>query len=126
MSDEDGIKYDQRMRSIGERQEGAGRRDEEEEYVVSHGPDTIDNEKPFKETEPTHSSLIDNSSLVGKRGRTKENNEVERSLRKRRCRTEGCIVLIVLIWWIVFRMIRWSRSVDRFYAGLAVRRERLW
>lgn len=41
----------------------------------------------------THSSLTLSSSLGGKRGRTKENREVERSLRKRRCNTPGCILV---------------------------------
>jgi hypothetical protein len=41
----------------------------------------------------TYSSLILSSSVVGKRGRTKENREVERSVRKRRC-SAGCMMVI--------------------------------
>lgn len=40
----------------------------------------------------THSSLTVNSSLVGNSGSTNEKSEEERSLRKRRCSTPGCMV----------------------------------
>lgn len=40
----------------------------------------------------THSSLIVSSSEVGRRGSTKEKRDVERSLRKRRCKTPGCML----------------------------------
>jgi hypothetical protein len=33
------------------------------------------------------------SSFVGRRGRTNVNSEEERSVRNRRCRTPGCIVV---------------------------------
>jgi hypothetical protein len=33
------------------------------------------------------------SSFVGRRGRTNVNNEEERSVRNRRCKTPGCIVV---------------------------------
>jgi hypothetical protein len=47
--------------------------------------------------ELAYSSLTVNSSLVGRRGNTKENNDDERSLRKRRCSTPGCMVGVVVV-----------------------------
>jgi hypothetical protein len=41
----------------------------------------------------TYSSLTVSSSFVGRRGRTNVNSEEERSVRNRRCRTPGCIVV---------------------------------
>lgn len=40
----------------------------------------------------TDSSLTPSSSVVGRRGRTKEKREDERSFKNRRCRTPGCIL----------------------------------
>lgn len=40
----------------------------------------------------THSSFTVSSSVVGRRGRTKEKRDDERSLRNRLCRTPGCMV----------------------------------
>lgn len=40
----------------------------------------------------THSSLMVSSSEVGSKGSTKEKSDVERSLRKRRCKTPGCML----------------------------------
>lgn len=40
----------------------------------------------------TDSSLTVSSSLVGKRGRTKVNNDDDRSVRNLRCKTPGCIL----------------------------------
>lgn len=40
-----------------------------------------------------YSSLTVSSSFVGRRGRTNVNSEEERSVRNRRCKTPGCIVV---------------------------------